>query len=88
MVPEMVFLADCGYTVAIVYYRTSDQGKFPTQVVDIKTAIRFLRANAEKYHIDPDRIGIFGRSAGGMKVPPFPSSFRIRQWCWNNVTGM
>lgn len=65
MVPEMVFLADCGYIVASVYYRTSDEGKFPVQVVDIKTAIRFLRANAEKYGIDPDRIGIYGRSAGG-----------------------
>ena len=65
MVPEMVFLADHGYIVASVYYRTSDQGKFPAQVVDIKTAIRFLRANADKYGIDPDRIGIYGRSAGG-----------------------
>lgn len=65
MVPELVFLADCGYIVASVYYRTSDQGKFPAQVVDIKTAIRFLRANADTYGIDPDRIGVFGRSAGG-----------------------
>lgn len=65
MVPEMVFLADCGYIVASVYYRTSDQGRFPSQIVDIKTAIRFLRANADKYGIDPERIGIYGRSAGG-----------------------
>lgn len=65
MAPELVFLADCGYIVASVYYRTSDQGKFPAQMVDIKTAIRFLRASADKYHIDPDRIGIYGRSAGG-----------------------
>ena len=65
MVPEMVFLADQGYIVASVYYRTSDQGKFPAQVVDIKTAIRFLRANADKYGVDTDRIGVYGRSAGG-----------------------
>lgn len=65
MVPELVFLADQGYLVANVYYRSSDQGKFPAQVVDIKTAIRFLRANADKYGIDAEQIGIFGRSAGG-----------------------
>jgi len=65
MVPELVFLADCGYVVASVYYRTSDEGKFPAQVIDIKTALRFLRAHADQYGIDPDRIGIYGRSAGG-----------------------
>lgn len=65
MVPELTFLAYAGYVVASAYYRTSDQGKFPAQVVDIKTAVRFLRANADKYNIDPDRIGVYGRSAGG-----------------------
>ena len=65
MVPELTFLADSGYIVACVQYRTSDQGKFPAQIVDVKTAIRFLRANSEMYGVDPDRIGVFGRSAGG-----------------------
>ncbi len=63
--PEMATLAYRGYIVANVYYRTSDQGKFPAQVVDIKTAIRFLRANADKYGIDPEHIAVYGRSAGG-----------------------
>lgn len=65
MVPELVFLADRGYIIANVYYRSSDQGKFPAQIVDIKTAIRFLRANADKLGIDAGYVGIFGRSAGG-----------------------
>lgn len=65
LIPELVFLADCGYTVVNVYYRSSVQGKFPAQIIDIKTAIRFLRAHAETYHIDPERIGVYGRSAGG-----------------------
>ena len=65
MVPELTFLAYQGFVVASVYYRTSDQGKFPAQVIDIKTAVRFLRANADKYGIDPERIGVYGRSAGG-----------------------
>lgn len=65
MIGETQFLADAGYTVVSVYYRSSAQGKFPAQVVDVKTAIRFLRAHADLYHIDVDRIGIMGRSAGG-----------------------
>jgi acetyl esterase/lipase len=39
--------------------------KFPGQVHDIKAAIRFLRANAARYGIDPDRIAIMGESSGG-----------------------
>ncbi|MBT9777538.1 alpha/beta hydrolase fold domain-containing protein [Clostridium sp. MCC353] len=65
MIGETQFLADAGYTVVSVYYRSSAQGKFPAQVVDVKTAIRFLRAHADLYHIDVNRIGIMGRSAGG-----------------------
>ena len=48
-----------------MYYRSSAQAKWPEQIKDVKTAIRFLRANADKYEIDPDRIGVMGRSAGG-----------------------
>ncbi len=65
MLGEMPYFADAGYVVASMYYRSSAQGHFPDQLIDVKTAIRFLRANAEKYEIDPDRIGVFGRSAGG-----------------------
>lgn len=65
MIGETQFLADAGYTVVSVYYRSSAEGKFPAQVIDIKTAIRFLRAHADLYHIDTNRIGIMGRSAGG-----------------------
>ena len=65
MVPELSFLVDAGYVVASVYYRSVYEGKYPDQIVDCKTAVRFLRANAEKYFIDPDRIAVMGRSAGG-----------------------
>lgn len=65
MIPELTFLAYRGFVVASVYYRTSDQGKFPAQIIDLKTAVRFLRANADQYGIDPGRIGVYGRSAGG-----------------------
>lgn len=65
MVPELSFLVDAGYAVFSVYYRSVHQGKFPDQIVDCKTAVRFIRANAEKFYIDPDRIAVMGRSAGG-----------------------
>lgn len=65
MVAEMAFLADAGYVVASMYYRSSAQGHFPDQIVDVKTALRFLRAHAAEYEIDPDHIGVIGRSAGG-----------------------
>lgn len=65
MAAELQYLADAGYAVACIYYRGTHQGKFPTQLIDVKTAIRFLRANAEKYNIDPERVGVIGRSAGG-----------------------
>lgn len=65
MVAEMAYLADAGYVVASMYYRSSAEGHFPDQIVDVKTALRFLRAHAAEYEIDPAHIGIIGRSAGG-----------------------
>ena len=65
MLGEMSEFVKAGYAVVSVDYRNSSLGKWPCQIQDVKTAIRFIRANAEKYDIDPDNIGIFGRSAGG-----------------------
>jgi acetyl esterase/lipase len=64
---EMPFLNQLGrgYVVASVEYRFSQKAKFPAQIQDCQAAIRWLRANAEKYSIDPDRIGVGGASAGG-----------------------
>lgn len=65
MAAEMEFLAEAGYAVACIYYRSSAQGHFPDQLIDCKTAVRFLRAHAREYNLDPDKIGVIGRSAGG-----------------------
>ena len=65
MTTEMAFLAEAGYVVASIYYRSSAEGHMPDQIVDVKTAIRFLRAHADEYEIDKDKIGVIGRSAGG-----------------------
>ena len=58
-------LADAGYVVASMYYRSSAEAHMPSQIIDVKTSIRFLRAHADEYEIDPDRIGIYGWSYGG-----------------------
>jgi acetyl esterase/lipase len=58
-------LLPAGYAVAGVSIRSSSQVQFPGQLHDIKAAIRWLRANAAKYNLDADRIGIMGDSSGG-----------------------
>ncbi len=58
-------LVDAGYAVASLDYRLSGEAVFPAAVLDVKAAVRFLRAHAAELRIDPDRIGVFGRSAGG-----------------------
>lgn len=53
-----------GYAVASVEYRLSEEAVFPAAVSDSKNAVRFLRANAKKYQLDPDRFAAMGDSAG------------------------
>ena len=57
-------LAERGFVVASVEYRLSGEARFPAALNDIKAAIRFLRANAAKYGIDPNRVAVWGASAG------------------------
>lgn len=58
-------LVDHGYAIASVSFRLTPVAPLPAQVHDIKGAIRFLRANADEYGFDPDRIAITGVSSGG-----------------------
>jgi len=58
-------LAFRGYVVASVEYRLSGEARFPAALDDVRTAIRFLKANSRQYGIDTARTGIFGGSAGG-----------------------
>jgi len=57
-----------GYLVVAINYRLAPQYKFPAQIEDVKCAIRHLRANAATYGLDPQRIGVWGGSAGGHLV--------------------
>jgi len=58
-------LLERGYFISAINYRLAPKYKFPAQIEDVKCAVRHLRANASKYNIDPDRIGVIGGSAGG-----------------------
>ncbi len=57
-----------GYALASINYRLSQHAAFPAQIEDCKAAIRWLRANAAKHHLDPARVGAWGGSAGGHLV--------------------
>lgn len=54
-----------GYAVVSVNYRLSGEAIFPAQIQDVKAAIRFLRANARTYKLNPDKFATWGASAGG-----------------------
>jgi acetyl esterase/lipase len=58
------YLAE-GYALASLNYRLSQHAIFPAQLEDCKTAVRWLRAHAEDYHLDPNRFVAYGPSAGG-----------------------
>ncbi|HEX9014819.1 MAG TPA: alpha/beta hydrolase [Chloroflexota bacterium] len=58
-------LVEDGYVVASMNYRLAPQYRWPAQIEDAKCAVRFLRANAHRFAIDPDAIGVVGVSAGG-----------------------
>lgn len=57
--------ANEGYAAVSINYRLTDEATFPAQIHDCKGAIRWLRAHADDYDLDPKRIGVWGSSAGG-----------------------
>jgi len=64
-VPQLSRLAERGYVTAIVEYRHSGITTFPGQAQDTRNAIRFLRSNADRFGIDPERMAVAGDSSGG-----------------------
>lgn len=61
-------LAKNGYVAVTVSYRLTPKYQFPAQIADCKAAVRWLRANAKQYRVNPDKIGAVGFSAGGHLV--------------------
>ncbi len=62
---QAVRLAGHGYLVLSVEYRLVDEAIWPAQIEDCKLGVRWLREHAASYHVNPDRIGCWGASAGG-----------------------
>lgn len=69
-----------GYAVASINYRLSQHDVYPAQIEDCKAAIRWLRGNAAKFHIDPKRIGVWGASAGGHLVALLGTAGAVSEW--------
>ena len=75
-----ISLLDQGFAVASVTYRFSQDAVFPAQIEDCKSAIRWLRKNAAQYNIDPEKIGVWGSSAGGHLVAMLGVSGDVKDW--------
>jgi acetyl esterase/lipase len=75
------YLNDDGILVVSVNYRlTNPTQKFPVMIEDIKCAVRYLRAHSAEYHLDPDRIGALGASAGGHLVALLGTADQAAGW--------
>ena len=69
-----------GYLVVSINYRLYPAGKFPTMIEDVKCAVRSLRAHANEYNLDPNRIAAIGPSAGGHLVSLLGTSDEGAGW--------
>jgi acetyl esterase/lipase len=61
----IAFMATQQVAIVSINYRLTEVAPFPAQIFDCKGAVRWLRAHAAEYQLDPDHIGVFGASAGG-----------------------
>jgi acetyl esterase/lipase len=62
---NIMHFAARGFVAVTINYRLASEAPFPAALEDCKCAVRWLRANARKYHVDPNEIGAYGNSAGG-----------------------
>jgi acetyl esterase/lipase len=69
-----------GFAAASIGYRLSQHAIFPAQIEDCKAAIRWLRAHAAEYRLDPQRIGAFGISAGGHLTALLGTSGEVKEF--------
>lgn len=76
-----------GYAVASINYRLSGKAKFPAQIIDCKSAIRWLRANAAYYNIDPNRFAAWGGSAGSHLAALLGTAEDMEEWEEGDLLG-
>ena len=69
-----------GYAGASLNYRLSQHAIFPAQIEDVKAAVRWLRANAETYRLDPNRFAAWGSSAGGHLVAMLGTAGDVKEF--------
>ncbi len=67
-IPMAIALANSGFVTATVDYRLSPEAMYPAAIIDLKSAVRWIRANSEKYNIDTNKIIALGCSSGGHLV--------------------
>jgi acetyl esterase/lipase len=72
------FVASGNYAGVTVAYRLSGESQWPSQIHDCKAAIRWIRAHAKQYNLNPDRIGVWGTSAGGHLVTMLGTSGDVK----------
>lgn len=77
-----------GYAVVSINYRLSGEAIFPAAVNDCKAAIRFIKANATTYHINPDKIAVWGDSAGGNLAAMVGTSGNVDELNGDNVENL
>ncbi|MBM3855948.1 MAG: alpha/beta hydrolase, partial [Verrucomicrobia bacterium] len=76
---QAAYLADKGFAAACIGYRLLPEVTFPAPIVDCKAAVRWVRANAARYGIDPERIGATGGSAGGHLTAMLATSHKVKE---------
>ena len=70
--PRFEPLLDRGFTVFAVRHGSSQRFKIPEEYADVRRAVRFVRLHASTYGVDPDRLGVYGGTAGGhLESSPF-----------------
>jgi acetyl esterase/lipase len=68
-----------GYAIVCINYRLSGEAIFPSQIFDCKAAIRFIKKNAKQYKLDPEKIGVWGASAGAHLVSLLGTSAGVKE---------
>jgi len=79
-------LLEAGFAVVAINHRGSREAIFPAQIQDAKAAIRYIRANAAKYDLDPDRIGATGCSSGGHLVTMLGTTGGVKTYTVGDIT--
>jgi len=79
-------LLEAGFAVVAINHRNSKEAKFPAQIQDAKAAIRYIRANAAQYDLDPYRIGATGSSSGGYLVTMLGTSGGVKTFTSGDIT--